>query len=321
MSIPTGVWTQLQKAETLLVHAGRSSRPELARRVSEDFPLEGLDRVYLTRFFSGFDPTCIKASDYHVRYPFSTVEAIEQILLRLSEKGILVPSEDGFALTQSGTEIAMRWLENAGTLLADLGGDRISEADVVALIEHDQRILRSLAEPSNELTTPILRHRSLGMQPEYDPPRLWHHWQLVWSMLAGAEDAQEHVRKAMEIGPLEWFIGRQLWFVERRPWRARAVRSSLYSIANRYAPVGEDDCLAAWSSLQADGWTDGDYDTPKLSVWGFERRDEIEENVNRIFLSCWPKLSGSELAELTDLTSRLNRHLEEVMERCKQEVS
>jgi hypothetical protein len=314
VDIPRQTWIEIQKAETLLVHAGRSGFPEAAKRLSDDFPVEGADRVYLSRFFSGFDLSCITADAYCVRYPFSTPSAVEEVLDRLCGTGFLEPAGDAYAMTPRGMKVARLWLKNVGAMLSGLVGDEFRAPDAEALARFDRRIVEALGERSDAFSTPIFEHRAHGVQPTYDPPQLWHHWQLVWSMLACDEDAQEHVRKARGKDPLEWFFLRQLWFVTERPWRARLAGSSLDRIANRYAPVDEAACREAWERLVRLELVTGSYESPALTQRGFTAHDEDEQEVDRLFLSRWPAFSAAELAELTELTTRLNRHLEQLLE-------
>ena len=314
MSIPRETWIELQKAETLLVHAGRSRFPALARRLSDDFPVEGHDRVYLSRLFSGFDPTHITADVYCVRYPFSTVSAVKEVLDRLCGTDFLEPTGDGYAMTSTGMELARRWLENADAMLSGLVGNAFRAPDAEALVRFDLRIVKALGKRSDVFPTPIFEFRAHGVQPVYGPPQLWHHWQLVWSMVACDEDAQEHVRKARGMDPLVWFFLRQLWFVTERPWRARLAGSRLHAIANRYAPVEETTCRDTWERLVRLELVKGSYESPALTERGLATHDEDEQEVDRLFLSRWPTLADVELSELTELTTRLNQHLERLLQ-------
>lgn len=319
MSILRQTWIELQKAETLLVHAGRSGFPDLARRLSDDFPVEGADRVYMSRFFSGFDPRCITADAYCIRYPFSTPSAVEEVLDRLCGTGFVEPAGDAYAMTPSGMKVARLWLENVGAMLSGLVGEEFRAADAEALIRFDRRIVEALGEGSGTFPTPIFEHRVRGVQPPYDPPQLSHHWQLAWSMLACDEDAQEHVRKGRGLPPLEWFFLRQLWFVTARPWRARLAGSSLDRIVSRYAPVDEAACREAWEGLTRQGFVTGPFESPALTERGFAAHDEDEQDVDRLLLSRWPALADAELSELTELTTRLSQHLERLLQESETE--
>jgi len=309
MQIPSELWPQLQRVETMLIHAGRRRRPEQVGHLMDGCPANGADRVYLTRFFSGFDPANIRSIDYLVRYPFSSLEEIGAVLERLREAGLVTSSGDAYAMTSHGLDVAKTWLGRVGELLDGLGGDAVGKSDVQRLIGFDHRILEAMERPSETFATPIFDCRRLGVQPGYDPPRLWHHWQLAWSMVACHEDAEQAVRKSRGIDSLQWFVRRQLWFVPRRPWRVRIVGSTLHAVAQRYAPVSEDACRDAWSALVRQGHAAGTYEAPEITDVGLVAHEADEDEIDRLFLDRWPSFRESEITELTALIAKLNGHL------------
>jgi len=310
VNITRETWARLQRTETLLVFAAAQQFPEKRRALWDGIDLEESDRMYLTRFVSGFDPGGLRAVDYQVRYPFSTERTIEKAMERLVDQGILDRGKDRFSFTPEGMNVARTWLERAGDLLDGVAASAASEADTEALLELDKKILEGLYKPPQAYPTPILSSRAHGLQPDYSERRLWHHWQLVWSMIASHEDAQESVRKERGIAPLEWFILRQLWFVSRQPWRARLQGSSLHAIADRYAPIEEAACRETWAQLLDQGLVEGTYESPKISEQGMNLHDADEEEVDRRFLSCWPRLSDKEIDMLTRIVEELNGYLE-----------
>jgi len=310
MQIPRETWPQLQRVETLLVHAGQRQRREQARHLMDGCPVNGVDRVYLTRFVSGFDRSGIRAADYLVRYPFSSLEEIDAALGRLCDVGLMTTAGAAYTMTPLGMDVCETWLARVGGLLDGLGEDAFDEADTERLIDFDQRILRSMEQPSESFPTPIFDCRRLGLQPNYEPPRLWQHWQLAWSMVACHEDAEQFVRTARGIDPLQWFVRRQLWFVPRRPWRVRIVGSTLHAVAQRYAPVSEEACRAAWLALVERGYAAGTYEAPEITDAGLAAHDTDEGELDRLFFERWPTFSEQEVAGLLDLIGRANAHLE-----------
>jgi len=306
-------WANLQRAETLLVHAAMHRFPAQARGLWDGIELEGAERMYLTRFVSGFDPTHLRIVDYLTRYPFSTAAAIEGAFASLAAKDVLVRNDDVYAFTDHGMQVAHTWLRRVGALLDNVATEVLSASDAETLLQFDHRILDALRQSKGAYPMPIFAHRSRGLQPPFDPPRLWHHWQLAWSMIACDEDAQEHVRVAEGVAPLEWFFRRQLWFVHQRPWRARVRGMSLHALANRYAPVEEPACRQAWAALMAGGHGDGAYDAPRLSAKGLDMHEAAEKASDDLFLSCWPRFGAEEIDALEALVHQVNETCEGVL--------
>jgi len=74
------VWSQLQKAETDLMGAIRNQQPNIGRLVLGDFNLSNYDLMLFFRLASGFDIHNLSAHSYLQRYPFSSVQAIDEKL-------------------------------------------------------------------------------------------------------------------------------------------------------------------------------------------------------------------------------------------------
>jgi hypothetical protein len=134
-------------------------------------------------------------------------------------------------------------------------------------------------------------------------------------MLAASEDEEEFVRKCRGMEPLVWFARRQIWFAHRRPWRARVkTLEDLVLRATGYSPIdrAETQCRQAVSDLEDRGWiqtADGEY---RLTPEGLAICDEDEREIDQGFLSCWPDFSKEETDELSDITARMNRRLDEL---------
>jgi len=319
VTIKRETWANLQRAETLLVHAAVMKSPQGMAGLWDGTELQGSDRMYITRFASGFDPAHLCATDYVTRYPFTTSDAVERVFGRLVDKAVLEHGARAYSFTAHGMRIARSWLERVGQVLDAVASSALPDEDARRLLQFDQRIVRGLQQTAGEFPAPIFANRARGLQPAFDSPALWHHWQYVWTMLALDEDAQEYVRQSDGIAPLEWFFRRQLWFVENRPWRARVKTTSLHELANRYAPVAETNCRETWESLCAQGLVTGSYESPELSGQGAKLHDQAELQVDQLFLARWPVLAPEEVRELESLTGRMNQYCEKVMSEVERE--
>jgi hypothetical protein len=196
-------WTSVQRAETLLVQAAVHQNPTLRTRLFDEFELDETARQLLVRMTCGFDPQNLRARDYLVRYPFSSVEAIESGLEHLVECDVAVTRGDGnYAATALGERVVGRWMEKVSIMIQSLDPGEIPSAACQRLLDYDRRILEAIQGASRPHGRPIFTHRLRGLHPAYDPPQLWHHWQLVWTMLAASEDEEEYVRKRRGLGPM-----------------------------------------------------------------------------------------------------------------------
>jgi hypothetical protein len=308
------VWPSIQKAETLLVQAGARQNPSMVRKYFEEFDLDEKAQSLLVRMACGFNPEKLCAADYFIRYPFSSVEAIQAGLGHLVECKLAVAKGDGYyALTELGERIVRGGLHTVETMIESLDLGEITSAHVERLLNYDRRILDSIQAASRPHGKPIFTHRMQGLHPPYEPPALWHHWQYIWSMLAASEDEEEYVRKLRGMDPIVWFARRQIWFAHRRIWRARVkTLDHLIRRATGYSPVDQAEtvCARAIQDLEQRGWVevvDGAY---RLTEEGLAICDEDERKVDEFFLSLWPDLRDDEIDELLDIATRFNNHLE-----------
>jgi hypothetical protein len=309
-------WTSLQRAETLLFQAAALPKMPQYRVLLDELYRESNSLNLLIRMVNGFDPENLSAQDYLTRYPFSSVEAIRAGLELLTKSGHMIKNEAGnYAATELGKQLIRRWQRGVAELMQSVDLGDIPPIDVDKLLTYDLRILEALKTASRPHGNPILRNRLRGIHPAYDPPKLWHHWMHVWTMLAASEDEEEYVRKLRGIDPLVWFVRRQIWFIHRRPWRARArTFEALVRRATGYSPI--EDARGALSEaiqiLKAQNWlieSDGEYG---LTNEGLAACDEDEREIDGYFLSCWPTLSEGEIEKLLDITERLNARFLEV---------
>jgi hypothetical protein len=204
----------------------------------------------------------------------------------------------------------------------DLGD--VTATDVQRLLAYDRRILEALQAASPPQGNQIFGHRLRGMHPSYEPPALWHHWQLAWTMAAASEDAEEYVRKLRGLAPLVWFVRRQIWFAHRRPWRARALTlEALVRRATGYSPLdqAENACAQAIQELQERAWLQALDEEYRLTEQGLAVCDQDEREVDEHFLSGWPAFSDDEVQELLDITTRLNERCSELIRQAKQDSS
>ncbi len=304
------VWTTLQKAETMLFRAAAMQNMEQFRSLYEGVSLEEPSRGYLIRMLCGFDPQNLSARDYQVRYPFSSVEAIQAELETLVASGHAeVKGTDHYAATEPGVQMVRLWMQRVSALMQSLDLGDILLDDVHKFLDYDRRILEAMKSASRPHSKPIFNHRMRGLHPEYDPPLLWHHWQMVWSMLAASEDEEDYLRQQRGIDPLVWFARRQVWFIHRRPWRAR-IRNldDLASRVQGYSPLAQADQASAQAveDLQARAWIETVGDEFRLTAEGLAACDEDERQIDQNFLSWWPQFKDEEIEEILDLSTRLN---------------
>jgi hypothetical protein len=307
------VWTSIQRTETLMVAAAAHQNPIMRARLFEGVSLDATARQLLVRMACGFDPGQLCATAYLVRYPFSSIEAIQAGIAHLVECRALAANGDGtYAVSELGDQIVRGWMERVANMIQSLDLGDVMPADVQKLLNCDLQILQTIRAASRPHGHPIFNHRLRGLHPQYDPPALWHHWQLVWTMLAASEDEEEYVRQCRGMEPLVWFVRRQIWFAHRRPWRARVkTLDDLVLRATGYGPIDQAEirCRQAVGDLTARGWiqvVDGAY---RLTPEGLTTCDEDEREIDEGFLSCWPAFRQEEMDELLDVTARLNRRL------------
>jgi hypothetical protein len=279
--------------------------------------LDRAAKALLTRMASGFDPQNLRARDYFMRYPFSSIEAIEAGLEHLVEGGVAEAQGEGrYALSVLGERVMQHWMDTVSSMIRSLDVGAVPPADIQRLLDYDRRILEALQAASRPHGQPIFHHRLRGLHPSYDPLQLWHHWQLVWTMIAAHEDEQEYIRQQRGLSPLVWFIRRQTWFAHRRPWLVRGglTLENLVRRATGYSPVdrAEEACAQAVAELKARDWLETRGKEFRLTTAGLAACDKDEGEIDTNFLSCWPAFSKDELEELLDISTRLNNHLEEL---------
>jgi hypothetical protein len=311
-------WISIQRAETLLIRAAAHQNPTMRAQLFKGSELDASARQLVVRMACGFDPGHLTAADYLVRYPFSAIEAIQAGLEQLVGYSVVSANGNGtYAVTGLGEQVVRRWMERVAAMIQSLDLGAVPPADVQRLLEYDLRIVQATQAASRPHGHAIFNHRLRGLQPDYDPPALWHHWQLVWTMLAASEDEEEHIRKSRGMEPTVWFARRQIWFAHRRPWRARVkTLDDLVLRATGYSPIdrAENRCRQAIGDLEKRGWVqvvDGEF---RLTPEGLAICDEDEREIDEGFLSCWPAVSTKEIDELLGITARMNLHLEELSE-------
>jgi len=299
-----------------MVRAAAHQNPTLRAQLFEGFDLDATVRQLLVRMACGFDPGHLTAADYLVHYPFSTFEAIQAGLEHLAECGVVSANGDGtYAVTETGEQVVRRWMERVAAMIQSLDLGAVPPADIQRLLHYDACILASIQATSQSHGHAIFNHRLRGLQPDYDPPALWHHWQLVWTMLAASEDEEEYLRKCRGMEPLVWFARRQIWFAHRRPWKARVeTLDDLVLRATGHSPIdrAETHCRQAIGDLEERGWVqvvDGEF---RLTPEGLAICDEDECEIDEAFLSCWPAFGKTEIDELLDISARMNRRFQEL---------
>jgi len=304
------VWTSVQRAETLLFRAAALPKMEQYRKLLEGMNLESGPLSLLLRTVNGFDPNDISPQEYLNRYPFSSVVAIKAGLKRLVESGHMFENEAGnYAATDLARQKVRRWQQGVAELMQSVDLGDIPPTDVQKLLEYDVRIISTLKTASRPHGNPVLSHRLRGLHPSYEPPKLWHHWMHVWTMLAASEDEQEYVRQLRGLDPLVWFVRRQIWFIHRRPWLARALKfESLVHRATGYSPIkdAEQALSEAIQTLKSRGWLEESEGEFRLTDEGLAACDADEREIDENFLSGWPAFSEDEIEELMGIATRLN---------------
>jgi len=309
MTVPRELWTQLQRAETLLVHATAACVPERRAALMDGFDAPRDVLHLLHRVGSGFPRDEIRPEDYLARYPFSDLQLIRAEFARLASHGLLVRLGDTFQLTAKGGGAIEVWMERVAGLISAVPIDGITQEETRLLIACDEEIVESVRAAERSHGWPIFFHRLRGIRAETSPPALWQHWQLVWTVLAASEDEEESVRRERGMDPLEWFLRRQLWFVDRRPWRVRA--RSIEGLAARaagYAPLwdAKGACAEGIERMRKEGVVAEDESGLRLSERGLEACDQDEQEIDANLLSAWPAWSPRRIEQLEGIVARIN---------------
>lgn len=310
-------WRELQKTETMLVQTSRSIFRERAGRIFEGVNLERADLILLLRMSFGLNTDGFTVDDYHVRYPYSSRELIADQLQSLADSGYVSRKDTlpEFRLTEKGLTLVNHYMNETGTMIQTLEIDGITKGEVETLIEMDHNILDALVDNMGEHNSPILKNRLGGIQPDYSEKQLWHHWQIIWSILAALEDEQEYFRKRNNIDPFAWYIRRNLWFISQRPWLGGPqTTEGFVGYFNSYAPVkdAEEKIENTTRRMRAAGWLETEGDTLKLTREGLQDHEEDERQVMERFFNRWPELSQDEIEEVYTIVSRLNDTLEQM---------
>ncbi len=314
-------WTSVHRAESLLVQAAVHQNPTLRSKLFEGLELDLAAKALLVRMVHGFDSQNLRARDYVLRYPFSSVEAVQAGIEHLVQSGVAVAKGAGvYAITELGERAIRRYMEKVSFMMQSLDLGDLAETDALRLLDYDRRILEALraALPRDDS---IFGHRLRGLHPSYDPPALWHHWQLAWTMGAASEDAEQYVCKLRGLAPMVWFVRRQIWFAHRRPWRARALTlEALVRRATGYSPIDQAEkvCAQAIEELQERAWLQAAGKEYRLTEQGLAVCDQDERELDERFLSSWPAFSDDEVQELLDVTARLNERCTELIRQAKQ---
>ena len=309
------LWKELQKAETLLVQTSIKLNKDRNAKIFEGITLERPLLILLIRLSSGLNIEGFTADDYLIRYPFSTTELITREIEKLVELNYLeinVPNST-YKVADKGITLVNHWIQERGYIMDLLDIEILTQEEINKILEIDNRILNALVANISKEANPILYNRLSGLQPNYVPKKLWHHWQLIWTILAAHEDSIEHIRQAKSIGPLTWSIRRGLWFIERRPWLAATVSfQSLVDNSQAYAPLENPEIRIkeAVTALKKVGWLVEENKTYQLTEHGLLAHDKDEELIMKSFFGKWPLLSNSEINSIYASLKKLNSHLE-----------
>jgi len=307
------LWTDLQMAETLLFQAAAVTHREGMRTLFDGIDVEGPCRDLMIRAGSGFPTEGFRPEDYVVRYPFSNAEAIRAILEELVELGFATLEAGAYAWTDRGIDAVRIWMDRVASMMSDLDLGDLASDDIVDLLRFDRQVIEALAESEPPHGSPSLQFRFQGIRPPAEAsPALWHHWQHVWTILAASEDEEESVRRKRSIDPLTWFLRRQLWFIDRRPWRARArTLEGLAARAVGYAPFDQPQaaCAATLEPLIEAGDVEERNGDLRLTEAGLAACDRDESEVDARLLDRWPKWTADETRRLREVLDRLNGRL------------
>lgn len=314
------VWTEVQRAETLLFQSAVRTHIEDYRAIinSLKFPP---DLVHIMiRMVSGFNSQRIRAADYLQRYLFSDLEAITAKLESCVEHELMARKPDGvYVATEIGYRNVKNWMESTGKIISRLPLEGTLADDAHTLVACDYRVVSHMAQAASPEEYPIFANRLQGLCPDYDPLHIWHHWQLVWTMIAAREDTNWRVCREKSMAPLACFFHRQLWFRDRRPWLARGRLHTLKDLtawAERYSPLpgGVTACAEAIEQLTAQGWIDPSAKHFQLNDAGLFAGDAAESAMDADFLCLWPELTLEELETWHTAALRLNAYFVGILE-------
>ena len=314
------VWTEVQRAETLLFQSAVRTHIEDYQAIikSLNFPPESLN--IMIRLISGFNSQSTRAEDYLQRYPFSDLEAVTAKLETCVEHELMSRKSDSvYVATEKAYRSVKNWMESTGKILSQHPLEGTLADDAKTLVAFDYRVVSHTARVASSQEYPILRNRLQGLYPDYDPLHLWHHWQLVWTMIAAREDSSWRIYRDKSMAPLTTFFHRQLWFRDRRPWLARGRLHTLEDLnawAERYSPLpgGVTDCAEAIEELTARGWIDPGAKHFQLNDAGLSSGDAAENAIDADFLRLWPELAQEELEAWHLAAQRLNAYFVGILE-------
>jgi len=312
------IWIALQRAGILVFRAASAFDGETIRAAFDDFAVEGAVREILIRLGCGYSPSQLRPDVYASRYPYSDVAAIRALLLQLVDAGLAKEgSPSTFSLTRKGIGEIQTWYERMALALSrlDLGG--ITQGEIEELIEADREIVASLDSNRGSQGSPVLELRLESVLPDDSTSALWHHHFHVWTIQAAHEDEEEHVRIARDVDWIEWFVRRQLWFIDRRPWLAWArTFERLAHYLESYAPIedAEAACQAAFDRLATRGEAEERAEGLRLTPQGLTACDGNESEIDARFLARWPQWSCGKLARLHEILDRLNARFEQIQD-------
>ena len=310
------IWIELQRAGVLVFLAASAVHSEAIREAFGGFAVEGEVRELLIRLGCGYPSESLKPEVYVSRYPFSDVAAIRALLQKLVDDGLVVEKGDAsFALTQRGIGEIRAWYDRMALALSDLDLGGVSQSEIVEILEADREIVSSLGSNRGRHGSPVLGHRLKAVLPDYSAPALWHHHFRVWTMQTAHEDEGEYVRTARGVEWIEWFVRRQLWFIDRRPWLARARNfERLAHYLESYAPIEDPQaaCREAFARLVARGEAEEREESLRLTPRGLDACDRDESEIDANLLVRWPQWSDEEKARLREILARLNNRFEQI---------
>jgi hypothetical protein len=307
------IWPALQRAETLLVQAAVAQNRDVFHGINAAVDLPRDQLQLLIRAACGFDAQAICPHDYYTRYPFSDPALIQAGLTELVESGYLSLNGMTYALRSSGRAVVEHWMHSLGDLIDDLDLGSIRDVEINWLLDLDARLISALEQSHRPHGHPIFFCRMEGLHPDYAAPRRWHHWQWVSSLIAAEEDELEYVRQMRGIPALVWFLRRQLWLVDRRPWLVRSrSRADLTRRVVGYAPLSDpvDAIREAIDYLDDQGWLAHVNDGLRLSEAGLAAHDLDESQALHGFLSSWPLIDQADLDLLEIILERLTDRLQ-----------
>jgi hypothetical protein len=205
-------------------------------------------------------------------------------------------------------------MESTGKIISRIPLEGTLADDARTLVAYDYRVVSHMAQAASPEEYPIFANRY--------PLHIWHHWQLVWTMIAAWEDASWRVCREKSMAPLAWFFHRQLWFRDRRPWLARGRLHTLEDLtawAERYSPLpgGVTACAEAIEQLTAQGWIDPGAEHFQINDAGLGAGDATESAIDADFLCLWPELTLEELEAWHTAAQRLNAYFVGILENLR----